>query len=128
VRESSHLSSVTPLAGSGLRLAVSRGSETSAARPEAVDTPRGATPEAGTRVLLYAARTPDDALVEHLKSRGWSVLVARSAHEIGKLIKPSTMCAGIVDMASFPARDLPGLEAGLREQRGLLIAEDAGDR
>jgi DNA-binding NtrC family response regulator len=122
VRETSHLSPVTPIAGSRLRLAVSHGSETSTARSGAADTPGGAAPEQGMRTLVYAARTPDDALVEHLKSRGWSVLVARSAHEIGKLIKPATMCAGIVDMASFAARDLPALEAGLRQQQVGWIA------
>ena len=122
MRETSHLSSVPPLAGSGLRLAVSHGSDTPAAHPVAVDAPRGAAPDPDSRILLYAARTPDDALVEHLKSRGWSVLVARSAHEIGRLVKPATMCAGIVDMASFSVRDLPGLEASLRAQQVGWIA------
>jgi DNA-binding NtrC family response regulator len=67
--------------------------------------------------LLYVARVPDEALVVHLKSRGWSMLVARSAHEIGRLIRPATVCAGIVDMASFAVRDLSGLEASLRAQQ-----------
>jgi DNA-binding NtrC family response regulator len=114
------LSSVPPLTGSGLRLAASRGSETPDARSTAVDTPHGAAPD--TRILLYVARMPDNALVEHLKSRGWSVLVARSPHEIGRLIKPATVCAGIVDMASFSVRDLPLLESSLRAQQVGWIA------
>jgi DNA-binding NtrC family response regulator len=74
------------------------------------------------RTLLYVARTPDDTLVAHLKSRGWAVLVARSAHEMARLLKPDAAWAGIVDMASFTMRDLSSLEASLRQQQVGWIA------
>jgi DNA-binding NtrC family response regulator len=80
------------------------------------------------RMLLYLARTPDDTLVAHLKSKGWSVAVARSAHELGKLVKPDVACAGIVDLASFPPRDLAGLEASLRQQQVGWIALATNER
>jgi DNA-binding NtrC family response regulator len=74
------------------------------------------------RTLLYVTRTADETLVAHLKSRGWSVLTARSAHEISRLLKPEAVCAGIVDMANFPLRDLATLEASLRQQQVGWIA------
>ncbi len=37
------------------------------------------------RRLIYVARTPDDTLIAHLRSRGWNVAAARSAHELGRL-------------------------------------------
>jgi predicted dithiol-disulfide oxidoreductase (DUF899 family) len=30
------------------------------------------------RALIYVARNPDEALAEHLESRGWNVSIARS--------------------------------------------------
>jgi DNA-binding NtrC family response regulator len=69
------------------------------------------------RTLLYVARTPDETLTAHLKSRGWHVMVARSAHEVARLVKPDVVCAGIVDLASFALRDLGGLEPSLRQQQ-----------
>jgi DNA-binding NtrC family response regulator len=80
------------------------------------------------RLLLYVARTPDDTLIAHLKSRGWYVVAARSAHELGRLVKPDVACAGIVDLASFPPRDLAGLEASLRQQQVGWIALATNER
>lgn len=74
------------------------------------------------RTLLYVARTPDEALTAHLRSRGWNVMVARSAHEVLRLLKPDATCAGVVDLASFALRDLGGLEASLRQQQVGWIA------
>jgi DNA-binding NtrC family response regulator len=80
------------------------------------------------RTLLYVARTPDETLTAHLKSRGWNVMVARSAHEVGRLLKPDAACAGIVDLASFAPRDLGGLEASLRQQQIGWIALATSER
>ncbi|SEJ49838.1 sigma-54 dependent transcriptional regulator [Paraburkholderia diazotrophica] len=122
MRETSHLSPVPAPAGAGLRLAASHGSTTPAAPAASDVVPTAVDTRVATRTLLYVARAPDDALVEHLKSRGWNVLVARSAHEVGRLIKPATVCAGIADMASFAVRELPGLEPSLRAQQVGWIA------
>jgi DNA-binding NtrC family response regulator len=93
--------------------------------PAGTPAPGASTTDTVTRIdrtLLYVARTPDDTLVAHLKSRGWAVLIARSAHEIGRLLKPDVVCAGIVDMASYAVRDLAALEASLRQQQVGWIA------
>ncbi|WP_220444941.1 sigma-54 dependent transcriptional regulator [Paraburkholderia sp. DHOC27] len=74
------------------------------------------------RIVMYVSRSVDEALVAHLKSRDWTVVVARSAHEVLRLLKPDTVCAGIVDLASFPPRDIGGLEASLRQQQVGWIA------
>ena len=103
-------------------------------RPSVVATIGGAAPSAGEansgveRLLLYVARTPDDTLIAHLKSRGWHVATARSAHELDRLLNPDVACAGIVDLASFPPRDLAGLEASLRQQQVGWIALATSER
>ncbi|WP_341315720.1 sigma-54 dependent transcriptional regulator [Paraburkholderia sp. IMGN_8] len=79
-------------------------------------------------MLLYVARTPDETLTAHLKSRGWHVAVARSAHELSRLVKPDVACAGIADLASFPLRDLGGLEASLRQQQVGWVALATSER
>jgi hypothetical protein len=48
--------------------------------------------------------------------------VAWSAYELGRLVNPDVVCAGIVDLASFPPRDLAGLEASLHQQQVGWIA------
>ncbi|MGF6772475.1 DNA-binding NtrC family response regulator [Paraburkholderia sp. GAS199] len=143
MRESPHLTSVTPVAGvgagAGAHLARARPAEAAVERCDDVPARPSATltavtggmaaPRAQTgRTLLYVARTPDDTLVAHLKSRGWQVAVARSAHELGKLVKPDVACAGVVDLASFPPRDLGGLEASLRQQQVGWIALATNER
>ncbi|RDK01202.1 sigma-54 dependent transcriptional regulator [Paraburkholderia lacunae] len=80
------------------------------------------------RPLLYVSRTPDDTLIAHLQSRGWHVAVARSAHDLGRLVKTDVACAGIVDLASFSLRDLGGLEASLRQQQIGWIALATSER
>ncbi|MFB9126006.1 sigma-54-dependent Fis family transcriptional regulator [Paraburkholderia dipogonis] len=146
MRESPHLTSVAPAAagaGSGAQRARALPNETAAGCPADVATGRpsaavstigGAAPSAAVanagveRLLLYVARTPDDTLIAHLKSRGWHVLAARSAHELGRLVKPDMACAGIVDLASFPPRDLARLEASLRQQQVGWIALATSER
>ncbi|MGF6723718.1 DNA-binding NtrC family response regulator [Paraburkholderia sp. GAS41] len=146
MRESPHLTSVTPPSGTHLSLARPQESpavrpkeartgmpqEVSAARPQnACAGPNEAPkrPHAQTeRALLYVARTPDETLTAHLKSRGWNVQVARSAHEAGRLIKADVVYAGIVDLASFAPRDLAGLEAALRQQQIGWIALSSPER
>ncbi|WP_434106967.1 sigma 54-interacting transcriptional regulator [Paraburkholderia caffeinilytica] len=142
MRESPHLSSVTPPSGTHLSVArtqdapatraakdfVGRPSEVSLIRPQEAAAgnrrePSAAAKETGLphaqteRTLLYVTRTPDETLTAHLKSRGWHVMAARSAHELARLVKPDVICAGIVDLAGFALRDLGGLEASLRQQQ-----------
>jgi DNA-binding NtrC family response regulator len=122
VRESSHMTSVPTVAASSVPMSVAQSPQLPTAGATAHDEH---TTDAGARIdrtLLYAARTPDDTLVAHLKSRGWAVLVARTAHEIGRLLKPDAACAGIVDMSSFAVRDLATLEASLRRHQVGWIA------
>jgi DNA-binding NtrC family response regulator len=125
VRDSSHLTTVPKPAVAAVPLSVARPpepAEPSAAPPVAAHDARAATGTRAERTLLYVARTPDDTLVAHLKSRGWAVCVARSAHESARLMKADATCAGIVDMASFAVRDLAALEASLRQQQVGWIA------
>nr|WP_038457480.1 sigma-54 dependent transcriptional regulator [Paraburkholderia xenovorans] len=135
MRESPHLTSIAPVAGAGAHLTRALTSELTPVRtPAPLAATAGATPLAAVagcgveRLLLYVARTPDDTLIAHLKSRGWHVAAARSAHELGRLAKPDVVCAGIVDLASFPPRDLAGLEAGLRQQQVGWIALATSER
>jgi DNA-binding NtrC family response regulator len=134
VRESSHLTSVPPL--SGTRLSIARPKEISLVRAQDNALPEepheelaaasdgvAQSPQARTeRVVLYVSRAPEEALTAHLKSRGWNVMVARSAHEVSRMLKPDLVCAGVVDLASFAMRDLGGLEASLRQQQVGWIA------
>ncbi|WP_310631426.1 sigma-54 dependent transcriptional regulator [Paraburkholderia sp.] len=78
------------------------------------------------RVLLYVARTPDTQLSAHLKSRGWQVTTAKTAHEAARLVKAEPACAGIVDLTGFAPRDIAGLEAALSlQQVGWIALTDA---
>nr|WP_240655565.1 sigma-54 dependent transcriptional regulator [Paraburkholderia phosphatilytica] len=74
------------------------------------------------RSLLYVARVPDEVLCAHLKHAGWSVSVARSAVEMLRMMRPDVAGAGIVDLSSFPVRDLASLEPGLRQPQVSWIA------
>ena len=141
MRESPHLTSVAPVAGAGAgsHLSLARPKEPAAAQPADAPAHRapatvaavGGAPAARPqleRPLLYVARTPDETLVAHLKSRGWQVATARSAYELGRLVKPGAACAGVVDLASFAPRDLAGLEASLRQQQVGWIALATSER
>jgi DNA-binding NtrC family response regulator len=140
VRESSHLTRVAPVAaaGAGSHLSLALPADGGPGRPTEARASREPTSAGGAatpatsaaatgrspleRLLLYVARTPDETLVAHLRSHGWNVAAARSAHELGRLMKPDVACAGIVDLASFAPRDLGGLEACLRQQQVGWIA------
>ncbi|CAE6867064.1 Anaerobic nitric oxide reductase transcription regulator NorR [Paraburkholderia nemoris] len=117
MRESYFQTSVTPHPGSHLSVACSQ--EAPAGCPKAH--PHGSPEATGIadlrtgRTLFYVTRTPDEALSAHLQSRGWHISIARSVREVAGLPKPDDACAGIVDLASFPVRDLAGLEASLRQ-------------
>jgi DNA-binding NtrC family response regulator len=128
VRESSHLgATVTPLAGAAQRFAVTPPFDP----PDASGTP-GSPRETDEsvardapnleRTLLYLARTPDLGLSAYLKSRGWELAMARTAHEASRLVKPESACAGLVDLTGFAPRDIAGLEAVLRLQQVGWIA------
>ncbi len=120
MREPSHLSAtVTPLAGAGQRLALpERRAAGDAEAPGLAARPLAQTP----RVVVYAARTPDDAIIAYLQSRGWEVMVARTPHEVTRFVKPDWTCAGIADLTSFAQRELGALETSLRLQQVGWIA------
>ncbi|SDD53346.1 sigma-54-dependent transcriptional regulator [Paraburkholderia lycopersici] len=127
MRESSHLgATVTPFAGAGQRLAVTDAPH-SGDTPDcgAQETRPAADPE---RTLLYVARAPDPLLGAYLKSRGWELATARTAHEAARLVKPEAAYAGIVDLTGFAPRELAGLEAILRLQQVGWIALTDGAR
>ncbi|RZF29460.1 sigma-54-dependent Fis family transcriptional regulator [Paraburkholderia sp. UYCP14C] len=139
MRESPHLTSVASVAAAGSHLslavpkhaAVSSAAAAPAIAPPAsneADGPARAAVRGLERQLLYVARTPDETLIAHLRSRGWQVAAARSTHELGRLVKPDIACAGIVDLASFAPRDIGGLEASLRQQQIGWIALATGER
>lgn len=151
MRESSHLSAnVTSFAGAGQRLAAAgqapraalqahasaEGTAGAASSPARnLDAPGAAkAAQSGDgrpiadidRMLLYVARTPDTQLGAYLKSRGWEVVTAKSAHEATRLVKQEPTCAGIIDLTGFATRDLAGLEAVLRlQQVGWIALIDA---
>ncbi|MBB5459126.1 sigma-54 dependent transcriptional regulator [Paraburkholderia sp. Cpub6] len=142
MRESPHLNSVASVAAAGSHLSLAvpkqRAAVSSAGSAAAPGVLPPASNEAGgpasaavrgvERQLLYVARTPDETLIAHLQSRGWQVAAARSAHELGRLVKPDIACAGIVDLASFAPRDIGGLEASLRQQQIGWIALATNER
>ncbi|PTB18529.1 Fis family transcriptional regulator [Trinickia symbiotica] len=69
------------------------------------------------RALLYVARAADEALVEHLTSRGWNVSIAHSPSEAARLTKPDLPSAGLIDITRFTLRELSALETSLRQQQ-----------
>ena len=133
MREPSSLSAtVTPFPAASRRPALA-GPPRLAAGPDAGDDvtlnePLGPQPAAiAERALVYVARAPDAALVAYLKSRGWSLVTARTPHEATKLLKPDLACAGVVDLTGFGQRELGTLEASLRlQQVGWIVLTDAG--
>ncbi|MDC6133729.1 VpsR-related response regulator, partial [Burkholderia gladioli] len=73
--------------------------------------------ESVTRPLVYLSRTPDAALVAHLRARGWQVQVCRSAQDTVRRPGQDATSAGIVDLDAFAPRELAALERGLRQPR-----------
>jgi DNA-binding NtrC family response regulator len=128
VRDSSSLpASVSPFPAANRRLAVAQPPQPLAeAAASAGSAAFGASAASAERSLVYVARTPDEALVAHLKSRGWTLVIARTPHEATKLLKPDLACAGVVDLRGFGQRELGGLEASLRlQQVGWIVLTDA---
>ncbi|MBV8260777.1 MAG: sigma-54 factor interaction domain-containing protein, partial [Paraburkholderia sp.] len=122
VRESSHLgATVTPFAGAGQRLAVT-GPPLPGDTPDATRAREAKPGPEFERTLLYIARAPDPLLGEYLKSRGWELAIARTAHEASRFVKPEAAYAGIVDLTGFAPREFAGLEAVLRLQQVGWIA------
>ncbi|CAG9274951.1 sigma-54-dependent transcriptional regulator [Paraburkholderia unamae] len=128
MRESSHLgATVTPFAGAGQRLAVTGPPHSGGAARHDEAHDAGAARDAKAapefeRTLLYVARTPDPLLGAYLKSRGWELATARTAHEASRLVKPEAAYAGIVDLTGFAPREFTGLETILRLQQVGWIA------
>ena len=104
VRDTSHLTSVGPLAAHAPALALANGKRQGEQ-----------TPESDTRTLVYLSRAPEDGLVEHLRSRGWTVSVARTSADCARIVRPEVPYAGLVDLSRFTARELSALETGLRQ-------------
>jgi len=112
-----------PATGSDVADADAPRADTAASAQQASG-PRSA--QVAERVLVYVARAPDPALVAYLKSRGWTLVVARTPHEATRLLKPDRACAGVVDLSGFGQRELGGLEASLRlQQVGWIVLTDA---
>ncbi|ABC38453.1 bacterial regulatory, Fis family protein [Burkholderia thailandensis USAMRU Malaysia  len=78
------------------------------------------------RSLVYVSRNPDDALVEHLRARRWSVHVERCANDAARRLKLNRPQVGIVDFEGIASRELPTLETLLAHQQVGWIAI-AGD-
>nr|WP_240702429.1 sigma-54 dependent transcriptional regulator [Trinickia terrae] len=115
MRESPHLTSAAPFAGAPSHLSI--------AHPKEVRNVNGQ----AERALIYVARVPDDALLEHLRSRGWHVSVARSAADAARAIRPDAPYAGIVDVTRMTTRELTCLEGSLRQQQvGWIALADPG--
>ncbi len=73
--------------------------------------------ESVMRPLVYLSRTPDAALVAHLRARGWQVQVCRSAQDTVRRPGQDATSAGIVDLDAFAPRELAALERALRQPR-----------
>ena len=117
MRETSHLTSVRPLAANGTTLPLvpgKRGSE------------HGRENEA--RTLVYLSRAPEDALVEYLKSHGWNVSIARTSADCARIVRPDAPYAGLLDLSRFTARELGALEASLRQPLVGWVALASPDR
>ncbi|MFC5428529.1 sigma 54-interacting transcriptional regulator [Paraburkholderia denitrificans] len=120
---------MTPLAGAGQRPALARPPDVPGAAHETGEP--ASKSDAGfeaksVRTLIYLARTPDAALSAYLKSRGWELATARTAHEASRLVKPESAYAGLIDLTGFALRDCAGLEAALRlQQVGWITLTDS---
>lgn len=82
----------------------------------------------GEKALIYVARSPDEALVEHLAAHGWRVSIAQSAGEAMRLLPSDAPCSGILDLTRLGVRELAALEPSLRQQRIGWIALAPAER
>ncbi|GLU32334.1 sigma-54 dependent transcriptional regulator [Trinickia caryophylli] len=118
MRDTIHLTNIGP---SGAGTSLDGAARTQAGRYAETDSTR-------KRALVYAARIPDDTLIEHLTSRGWHVSVACSPGDAARIARPENPYAGIVDLTRFNARDLASLESSLRQQQIGWIALASPER
>ncbi|HTH73895.1 MAG TPA: sigma-54 dependent transcriptional regulator [Trinickia sp.] len=117
MRDTSHLTSVGPLAANGAALSLAHGKR--GGERERENEPR---------LLVYLSRAPEEALVEHLKSRGWNVAIARTSADCARILRPDVPYAGILDLSRFSARELGALEASLRQPLVGWVALASADR
>ena len=117
MRDTSHLTSVGPLSANGPALSLAHGKRS-----------REHERETDARMLVYLSRLPDDALVAHLKSCGWTVSIARSSAECARIVRPDVPYAGIVDLSRFSAKELAAIETGLRQPLVGWVALASPDR
>ena len=117
MRDTSHLTPVGPLAAHGSALSLAHGKRS-----------RDHQHETDARMLVYLSRVPDDALIAHLKSCGWTVSIARSSADCARIVRPDVPYAGIVDLSRFSAKELAALETGLRQPLVGWVALASADR
>ena len=104
MRDTSHLTSIGPLAANGTAMSVAHGNRDGEREREN-----------DARMLIYLSRAPEDGLVAHLKTRGWNVSIARTSTDCARVLRPDVPYAGILDLSRFGARELGALEASLRQ-------------
>jgi DNA-binding NtrC family response regulator len=80
----------------------------------AESTPIQTVPEAQRR-LYCVARTPDVALLAHMRSLGWDVVVTKTAAGALSATNYSGVAAGLIDFSDFPPRDFPALKGCLSQ-------------
>ncbi|CAN0627582.1 Sigma54 specific transcriptional regulator, Fis family [Burkholderia multivorans] len=71
-------------------------------------------PEAGRR-LFVIARSPEESLLEQLRSLGWDITVAKTAGAAQNMTAGAGVAAGLVDFTGFTARDFPALKGCLSQ-------------
>ena len=117
MRDTSHLTSVGPAGASAPPLSLAHGKRNGQHEREASE-----------RLLVYLSRSPEDALIDHLKAQGWTVSIARTPADCLRAIRPDIAYAGIVDLSRFSARELTALEASLRQPLVGWVALASPDR
>jgi dihydrofolate reductase len=70
---------------------------------------------AAPRTLVYVARAPDHKLATQLHEHKWTVMLATSAAEANRVVRPESVAAGLLDMDGFTTPELLSLEPCLRQ-------------
>ncbi|WP_179400613.1 sigma-54 dependent transcriptional regulator [Burkholderia guangdongensis] len=86
---------------------------TSAARDAAAPASITA-PEAGRR-LYVIARSPDEPLLDQLRSLGWEISIAKTAGAAQNMTATVGVAAGLIDFSGFTSRDYPALKSCLSQ-------------
>ena len=71
-------------------------------------------PEAG-RKLFVIARSPEEPLLEQLRSLGWEITIAKTAGAAQNMTSGVGVAAGLIDFTGFTSRDFPALKACLSQ-------------